>query len=109
MTVLVTRGYGRESESPAQHETFLRDLKGLLQRLDLAVLTISSERPTGGPLKLEIDSDTDPDQITRSFLALATSLAKDHYSRTREADTEIEFELWLPGFSAPISVIGTIY
>jgi hypothetical protein len=109
MTVLVTRGYGKESSTIDQQNRFLNDLKNLLLTLDLEIESVKSERETGGPIKLETVTDN-PDLITRSFLALATSLARDHYSETGEENIEVEFELRLPNYcSEPILIIGTIH
>lgn len=109
MKVIIVNGYGNEKETEVQQEKFLNYFKSLLLHHGLSISSIVSERTTGGEITLDIPDDVDPDEITRSFLSLATTLSQEASLKEGE-EIHVSFDLVFPALgSVPITVLGTGY
>jgi len=75
MQVKVTEGYGKHKPDAQGQQRFLDWFRELIEISGLAVESITSETPTGGPITLTV-SDNAMRQVTTSFLTLAAELSE---------------------------------
>jgi hypothetical protein len=98
MEVKIVRGYGIEKESEDAQNDFLSWLKSIFTLAGMTVDSISSENKLGGPITIKMPDDTQPKKIINIFQFIVESAS--------EGEEETGFELELPPFTEPITVVG---
>lgn len=99
LIVKVARGFGPDMDGEDEQLRFLDWFKTVLEICGLQICGISSERPTGGPIVLEVPEGTEAREIIGAFQQLATT-------RSEEALCEIAFDLVIDGCGEPVTVVG---
>lgn len=96
---VVIQGLFKNSGTERERQAFLRELQICLKGFNLPVLQISSQRPTGGDVILEVPETLELHEITRSLASFAEILA-------RQNRRDVYFSITIPSYDFAVDIGG---